>query len=223
MDLSQVMVGVPTRGRINYNTAQRLLELQERYPQVTYSVEASGISSAHTRHMLIRRFLQTECDVLLQVDDDVIPPMTVFNLAESTYDLTGGVYLIIMANFNIPFPGAFKWVGTSYAPIDHIFGRTGRVPVDGVASGCLAVKRHVYETIKAPFTIPYSEDGVATGSDDLAFCSKAREAGFTIAADFGIWCDHLPDGASLNRAQEQYFDAFVKARAIEKDRLIVSG
>lgn len=222
MHLNEVMLAIPTRGRINYNTAQRLLDLQAKYPEVTYHIEASGISSAQTRHAIIQRFLRTEKQTLLMVDDDVIPPMGVFDLCNSGYDILGGTYLIQMDGVGLPFPGVFLEQDGRYIPMPSIFGKTGRVPCDAVVAGCLAIQRAVlvHDQMQAPFTIPYSPHGLALLSDDLAFCSRARQAGFRIGADFGpagVYCDHLPDGVSAIRTHQMYLNAWVQAEKVKAD------
>ena len=217
------MLAVPTRGQINWNVTQRLLELQAAHPNVMYHIESGGLSVSDVRNRIVKRFLQTACDVLIQVDDDVLPRLGVFEMADSAYDITGATYFIVRAETNLPFPGAFRYEGPHYAPIEKPFGRAGLVPCDAVASGCMAVKRKVFEhpDMRAPFAMAFDEDGVMQYSDDILFCHRARALGFTIAADYGHHADHIVNGISLNRIHHQYETAY--ARAASKPRIIIPG
>ena len=209
------MLAIPTRGEINSNTVRRILELQEKFPGVIYHIEAASASSSSTRNQIVRRFRQdTQCEVLIQIDDDVGPRMTVLDLADSPYDIVAGPYFLVREEMNIPFPSAFRWTGTGYVPIDNVFSQTGIVPCDAVSTGCMAVKRRVFEhpDLTTPFDMKYDEWGVVKWSDDIHFCHRAKQAGFTIAADFTQSADHMPRSLSLNRLQQGYMHAFSMAQ-----------
>ena len=226
MNDAEIMLAIPTRGAMGFNTVRRLLELQEKHPQVLYHIEAGRLDVSSVRNAIVQTFLHTNCTVLIQVDDDVVPRMTVMEMAEAPYDIAGATYYILRSEMNLPFPSAFRQLPSgAYAPIERPFGRQGYVPCDAVATGCVASKRAVFEhpEMKAPFAMAHDEHGVMRMSDDMAFCTRARKLGFTIAADYSRHADHVVDGVSLNRIHAQFADAYkVAAEKVTQASLIVA-
>jgi len=228
----EIMFAVPTRGLVDWNLVNRMLELQERHPAVTYWTQAGRLSVSDCRHRIVTRFLATDRRLLIMCDDDVIPRLALFDrMRESPYPITGATYLIVRHEFTLPFPAVFRLdvAHHRYAPLDHVFGRAGRVPCDAVGTGCIAIRREVLETLRktdeAPFAMHWDADGVMRTSDDLAFCGRARAAGFAIAADYDLHADHVIQGLSMNLLQTQYGEAYAKARELEQrqPRLVVPG
>ena len=113
-DYSKLFVGIPTRGTVNYNTVQRLLQMQEKYPEAIYHLEAGGLSVSHVRNRIVHRFLtETDCTHLLQIDDDVLPRLNAPEMMHMPHDIIGATYLIVRAETNLPFP--------SGKGVDHIY------------------------------------------------------------------------------------------------------
>lgn len=221
---AEIMLAVPTRGAINFNTVRRLMELQDAHPQMIFHIEAGGLDVSSVRNKIVKVFLATPAQVLIQVDDDVVPRLTVHEMADSPYDITGATYYLIRHELNLPFPCAFRKLPSgAYAPIEQPFGRQGLVECDAVATGCMAVKRRVFEdpAMKAPFAMTYDEDGVYRMSDDIAFCDRARAAGYTIAADYTHHADHVVSGVSLNRMHMQFGDACRVASQKAAPRILI--
>jgi uncharacterized protein (DUF779 family) len=219
------MLAIPTRGTIGWNTVRRLLELQEKHPDVLYHIEAGRLDVSSVRNKIVQVFLQTDRQVLIQVDDDVVPRIHVMKMAESSYDIVGATYYVIRHELNLPFPCVFRKLPSgAYGPIEKPFGRQGEVECDAVATGCMAVKRKVFEhtEMKAPFAMTHDEHGVFKMSDDIAFCHRAKALGFTIAADYSHHADHVVDGVSMNRMHAQFSGAYQVAmqRSAEAPRIV---
>ena len=204
---SECFLGVPTRNRVNSNTVSRLLQIQKQNPDLLVHIEVSGISVSHTKNALVKRFLDTDKKYFFCVDDDVAPRLTLLQMADLDYDIVGGTYFIVTPQMNLPFPGVFVWTSDYsheeqgyYSVISDVFGKSGVVECDAVASGNLMVKRAVFEhpEMKAPFNVRTDEDGLTKWSDDTSFCHRAKVEGFRVAADFSQHADHLPDSLSLN-------------------------
>lgn len=72
------------------------------------------------------------------------------------------------------------------------FPRVGLQEVDAVGTGCFLAHRRVFEhtDMKAPFHRIYNEDGTVERGNDIAFCEKAKAAGFKVWAHFDYSCDH---------------------------------
>ena len=224
MTPADILVAVPTRGAINANLVTRLFELQREYPDLLPPLLQLGhLSVSNGRNAIVRRFLATPCSVLLMIDDDVEPPPQVLELADSDADITGIPYLYYHGTLNIPAPAVFKIYDNKLRVLESPFGRTGRVEVDAMGTGVIAIKRRVFEhpDMRAPFAIKYDDDGVMIQTDDIAFCNRAREAGFRQVMDFSLGqADHYPAQMSLNKLQAGYTDAYLRAHA-KKGSLVV--
>ena len=220
VDHSKIMVAIPTRGYVLCSLVTRLMQLQEKYPDIIYHVEQGGLSVSHVRNSIVQKFLKTDCTVLIQVDDDVVPRMSIPEMADHPYDIVGATYHIFRHEMNLPFPGVFKWTGTTYRPIDEVFGRTGLVKCDAVVTGCMAVKRQVFEhpELTAPFAMKYTDEGLMNFSDDIHFCHRARQLGFSIYADYDRHADHCPTGVSMNLLSYQYQEAYILAMQKEREK-----
>jgi len=77
------------------------------------------------------------------------------------------------------------------AAVDGVSGRL--VQCDAIATGAMMIHRSVVAAMEPPW-FEYVEHAE---SEDLSFCRKAREAGFSVYADLGTICGHLhmvPEG-----------------------------
>lgn len=182
----KVLLAVPTRGHVWYETAQFLGPYNPQYVKDKLSV-------ANCRNKIVRDFLQTEAEALIMCDDDVVPGNKAFIdvLAESPYDITGAPVPIAMMPDNEVFLNVFRRTEKSYETIPA--PESGHVPCDAVGTGLVSIHRRVLEhpNLRRPFEQQLDSDGVIKKGQDLRFCDRAREAGFTIGANYDVVCDHL--------------------------------
>jgi GT2 family glycosyltransferase len=68
----------------------------------------------------------------------------------------------------------------------RIIGSDGLMEVDGIGTGCLLIRRKVFEAMAEPW-FSYRDEG----SEDLYFCREAKRAGFKIHLDRGLVCGHV--------------------------------
>lgn len=231
VEASKIRVAVPTRGTVNYLTAQRLQEIRDAnpgLPPVMYEAGRLGVSNV--RNTIAKKFL-LDADVpdwLIMVDDDLVPPPSLLDLtSDDTADIVAYPYLIVRPGISLPFPCAFRWDAEKgvHTVIDQPFSQTGRISCDAAGTGCMAVHRRVLTALKAPFDMQSDEDGIMLRSDDMAFCMKARDAGFSVTVDFTKLADHQPAGTSLNMLHVMYSQAYQAARAREasRPRIVIPG
>ena len=230
-DLAKVMIAVPTRGLVDFNTITRLQLIRDNEPLLKPILYVAGrLSVSDVRNRIVMAFLDSGLEYLIMIDDDVVPHTKLLNILQHDVDIVGAPYFISRAEVNMPFPSVFtKKEGQSgYVPFEKPFeylGRPALVKVDAVATGCIAIKRAVlsHSDMKAPFNMNYDSHGRYIASDDMAFCSRATQAGFEIYCDFGIPADHMLQGISMNMLHTQYtsvFDKLQKAKD-EKSRIIL--
>lgn len=191
--MRNVFLAVPTRGQIQWQTVTRLEEIRDRHPGLRPILYQLGnLSVALTRNRIVRRFLGTDCDVLVMVDDDIVPPPTM---------LSQGLILGGFGMVAIPHPMPNPDDPSELVLTAYDYGEDGLAPViledgmnkvDAVATGCVAIKREVLVALGPnPFQISNDPDA-ATISDDFLFCKDVRSAGFMIGAWWDGWyCDHV--------------------------------
>jgi len=156
------------------------------------------------RNEMVDEFLATDCDAIWFLDSDVCPPKFVFDLITNHWDkwqVAGAPYPLWM-----PAPGTSEpsILFTSYDGLveDEAGNKKGimmtEVPesgtkfVDAVATGCMFIKREVFEQVQKPyFEFKFDTDTrkIKEG-EDLGFCLKLNEKGIRCFIDYGMVCKH---------------------------------
>ncbi len=193
--MRNVLVAVPTRGAIGWQTVTRLQEIARANPSLPPVLWQPGnLSVALTRNVIVQRFLASSCDTLVMVDDDVVPPPTMLDHLVPVPDGFGMVGI----PHPMPVPGApssltltaFRSDGDGLRVVQEL--EPGWNDVDAVATGCVAIPRAVLERLGPnPFRIS-NDPAAAVTSDDFLFCADLRAADFRVGAWWDGWyCDHI--------------------------------
>ncbi len=188
------MVAVPTRGAIRWETVTRLEEARDRTPGLRPILYQPGnLSVALTRNQIVRKFMQTGCETLVMVDDDVVPPPDFIEILDR--ELSG--FGMVAVPHVMPQPGnPGALIATAYTEAAEglvTWGLSeGITEVAAVATGCVAVSAHALEQVGPdPFRIAHNPDD-AIVSDDFLFCALLRRHGFRVGAWWDGWhCDHV--------------------------------
>jgi hypothetical protein len=158
-----------------------------------------GHPISSNRNAITKRFLATDCDFLLMIDDDIVPLHNPIEMVFADKDIIGCPAKVRQANRACNW-NLYQWIGDGYMPVD-----LRRAPSDGdvvqvdiVGSGCVLVKRKVLQSIKAAWNCEYDEDGVSTYGTDFAFCRRAKENGFEVWTTPWRWCEHIKDNVGLS-------------------------
>jgi GT2 family glycosyltransferase len=199
----QGAIFIPTRGFIAADVISRLNE-----EELPYSIMTGSVSWSNTMNRAVEAFLSTPADVFLTIDDDTIPPLgwvdsLVNPIAEGQFDIMGGVALIAKPG-SIFLPNTYEKGDGDTDEFIHSFGN-GIQEVDAVGSACLAVSRKVLEEVKAPFLESFHENGTIDLGGDIRFCTRAKEAGFKVGANFDVLCEHYRP-IHLNAAADAYLN-----------------
>jgi len=152
---------------------------------------ANPISS--NRNKIVKRFLATDCDFLLMIDDDVVPLHNPCELVRADMDIIGspaqvaspGSLMVWTAYINHPDGN-----GYSAIDLDSFDDMFDMLEVAIVGTGCILIKRKVLESLKAPFHCEFDEEGIITYGTDFAFCRKATNAGFKVYTTMHRRCEH---------------------------------
>lgn len=187
------------------------IELIWEHPNKTW---ANPISS--NRNEIVKRFLKTNCDYLLMIDDDVVPMHNPCELVFSDRDIIGSPALVRASG------GTLVWTayiphsnGVGYSAIDlnSFDDMFDLLSVAIVGTGCILIKRKVLELLKAPFHCEFDEDGIQTYGTDFAFCRKATKAGFKVYTTMHRRCEHFKNVGYNNMDAWDTVDYFDKSNS----------
>jgi len=164
---------------------------------VSVTLEHPGKTWDHpissNRNRIVKRFLATDNEFLLMIDDDVIPLDNPAEFVFADKDIIGFPAPVRQAG------GQLNWVAymknpdrDDYAPVDftRVDDTIELLKVDIVGTGCILIARRVLEALKAPFHTDFNEDGILEVGTDFAFCRKAAAAGFEIFTTPQRVCEH---------------------------------
>lgn len=146
------------------------------------------------RNIIAQSVLRSGSEYLLFIDSDIsFPPWAVERLLSHKKDIVGGMY------FKKAFPHAplvYSCKGENYECIHN--PPSTLFECDGLGTGFLLIHRKVLEKLSKdkwvkkhgfPFNFMQKKDGNDIG-EDLAFCLRARRAGFKVFCDPSIPLQH---------------------------------
>lgn len=183
-----------------------LEELKERYKdKIEFVYPKQCIHRTFhdfARNAVVEEFLESDCDVLWFLDSDVVPPKHVGDLIAVHWDkwqAAGACYPIWM----VPPGGSEICVlFTAYKGVvedDTQKGirmtevpRSGVEFIDGLATGCMFLKRSVFDSLEKPyFEFKFNpETRQMKEGEDLGFCLKLSKKGIKFLTDYSMVCKH---------------------------------
>jgi len=193
--MNKIYIAIPsTDGNIFFELALRLTDWQLQTSiavKIVYHPFLAPID--HARNVIVHDFLLTDCTHLMMVDDDIVPPYEALehlllhnkDIVAAACPLIGpnshGELITTMNAYDLDKEGAYT-----------IIESTGIRKVDAVGTGCMMIKRTVFETLRVPpFITEYNVDGIKYRGEDLNFCHQAKLEGFDTYVDFNIKCKHM--------------------------------
>ncbi|HEY1249180.1 MAG TPA: hypothetical protein VGE97_09345 [Nitrososphaera sp.] len=178
------MIAVPTRGSIRWETVKRLNEITRNNPDLPPILyQAGNLNVALTRNRIVEQFMATDCQTLIMVDDDIVPPP---HLLETLPNYIPE-YAIVAIPHPMPHPiNSEQLILTAYKDGKPCDLTEGINEVDTVATGCCAIGREVFDTLR------FRMQDTGSMSDDFLFCEDLRKAGYKVGAWWDGWfCDHI--------------------------------
>jgi hypothetical protein len=211
IDLSTLLIGVPTRGSIHADivNAWQDLHTNEGIPLPRYMRGHLTAVDARNRLRLIA-LASPATQFLLMVDDDVIPDRSLLTMIDPTYPLVGAPVMIQHADANVPFFNVYHRHPTAdgWMPDPGMFEKIGTGPavVDAIGFGAVAIRRDILAGFP-PFWLTIDESGVASRSEDLVYCQLLTDAGIDVWCDWNARALHQPL-VNLQVLQERNARAF---------------
>jgi hypothetical protein len=171
---------------INDLTQQGKYDLDVRYPHnkpITFN-----------RNEIVKSFLATNADYLLMIDDDIVPPSTILNLADFQEDIVAATCFAFTKDQIMPVAWNRRADGMYYVPT--LTSSDGLTKVDTVGTGCIMIKRSVLENPwwkehGGWFKNEYDKTGYKEEGNDLAFCRKATDLGYNVFVHTDYQCSHI--------------------------------
>jgi len=192
-----IYVAVLNQGYIRVELVFLLINMFQQKKYKIFLDTPAGKPIEHNRNVIVQNFLKSGYDYLLMLDNDIIPPMNVIELADHEKDIVGMVCFAFKAKPNRIMPLVLEYKGknedgrASYN-IPDLENKDGLIEVDAVGTGAIMIHRRVFEhkDMKHPFQNYWNEDGIRTEGLDLSFCRRAKEAGFKVWADLNMVASH---------------------------------
>jgi hypothetical protein len=180
----KIAIGIPTNRLIKSKTAQSVMNLVAYTKNVEFEILVStrGYNTSENRNWIAAKAVNSGCDYLFFVDDDMILPKdTLERLLEASKDIIGGVYL------------------TKYEVQDYVYELLpGTQPdkdifeVAAIGTGAMLIKCDVFRKLPQPwFKYEWNQNGSVKRSHDWIFCEDARNAGYKVWAEPRLEIGHI--------------------------------
>lgn len=148
------------------------------------------------RNELVKRFLKSECQILWFLDADNMPYNGAEKVLESNYDITiGPVPMLIVAGSGNPVVTYNLFTSIDDSNVGVMWQPGNVVRAGGTAN--MAIRRSVLEDRRlwldedgSIFKREYGADGYPLYGEDVDFCRRAGDLGFSIGANEDALCDH---------------------------------
>lgn len=150
--------------------------------------------AAAARNILCKRTIEAENppDWICMIDNDMDPPSNLFDTIKDAPKDAG----IVVPEFAM-FNQTERKLTLCWNPdVENYEGEpikldTGFHRLRKCGTGCIFIKPEVFRHISYPyFTYVYDENGLQIGTEDIAFCNKAYEAGVKIYGNNRIRVGH---------------------------------
>jgi len=152
------------------------------------------VPAAAGRNVFCRSFKDADCDWICMMDNDMAPPANLFDTIKDA-----------PKNAGIVVPAFFIWNGTN-GELQLCWGTDKTPDKDGktrsnfspgfhelnkCGTGVIFIRPWVLKKISMPyFWYIYNSDQGMDGTEDIAFCSKVREAGIKIYGNTKVTVGH---------------------------------
>lgn len=211
----KVFLGLPTTGTVSDFQPYMLRDIAERYKdevELVYPEQlCQRIMHDAAREGVVQDFLATDCDILLFLDSDICPPKHLLDLVTmhgDKWQCAGAPYPVFMAS---PGENVRQIVFTVYKAIapDPVTGKPRVAPtdcpnegatfIDGIATGCLFIKREVFDKLERPY-FEFKYDPITRmpiEGEDIGFILKMHKLGIKFFVDFSMACKHFKNNIDL--------------------------
>lgn len=198
----KTLIAVPCMDLVPAQFAQSLATLNKEGECVVAFQMGSLIYTS--RNDLAKKAIQLECDYVLWLDSDMVfAPDTFQRLLKDTDkgDIVSGLYFRRVSPFSpvlfskLEIDNGCTWKGVDSIP-DGIFA------VEGCGFGCVLTPTPVFLDVFAKYGTAFAPIGNV--GEDLAFCWRARQCGYSIVCDPSIKLGHVGHHVITEEFYESY-------------------
>jgi len=187
MTKKRILIGIPTKDDIRAETFKSIYDLiiPEGYEadfQFFYGYAVDQVRN------LIADWTVNLYDYLFAVDHDItFEPDTLVKLLAHDKPIVSGVYRQRME------PPVLEIYDSNYRNVSMDFAnQQGLFEIGACGFGCVLVKKEVFTAVGYPqFVYHQALSHANTFSEDLDFCRKARDKGYSVWCDTTILCGHI--------------------------------
>lgn len=158
------------------------------------------------RNLAVQKAQKHNADYIMFLDADMQhPPDIIYRLVQHELPIVSGMYFH-QAPPHLPVAykhkEAHNYVHCWDYPKDTLFN------ADLIGMGCVLVDMRVFDDIDMPYFKYDSsrEDGIVDVTEDVEFCRKATQAGYSIMVDPSIQCTHI----SIEDVAQTHFEAYME-------------
>jgi hypothetical protein len=186
VDTPHVAIGMPCQDWMWTKSVQGLISVLLTTPGCRLLMPTDGCTIARKRNVIVEHFLAVaENTHLLFLDSDMLPPADVVErLAAHDQDVVAALCFGRWAPYP---PMAGRGTAKKFTYLAGWDPARPLIPVDWVGTGCVLIKRRVFEKLPAPWFVATD---VGLGSDSY-FCEKARGKGFGVFVDVATVAGHI--------------------------------
>ena len=188
-----VYIAVLNQGWIRVEVANLINKIGSQHKYNVLVSYPSDKPIANNRNKIVLDFLKRkQYDYLLMLDDDIVPPPNLLNLADFDKDIIGALCFAWKNDAIIPL--CLKKIGRdAYTPLNT--EEDGLVECDAIGSGAMMIARRVLEhpywyKTGGPFRNYYRKNGEKRLGLDISFCERAKKLGFRIWAHLDYPASH---------------------------------
>lgn len=228
----KVLVGVPLKGgtparsyhdrmlMLKHLGGQEVVDFYEKkIPRYVFSFGSINDIPVHfARERLVEGALESGCDYLFMIDDDMLaPPDLFYKLAAHDKDIVAALAFTRnpdhMPVIYQTVEGFSHETGKSYGFTRFVnnYPRNTLVECDAVGFGAVLIKMDVFHKLARPWFV-----GMEGTGEDITLCIKARKAGFKVFMDTSLKLGHLGTPCIIT---EEYSDQWNKMTLEEKEKL----
>ena len=195
----RILIAVPTFENISPETFKSIYNLKNSPGDIFDFEFVKGYDCARARNQIANKAIDGKYDYILMVDSDIIlPENTLLYLLEHDDDIILGSYVTKSDSSKLEL---YKHGVVGY-PKDARFDKNEyynkvdcenkyRYLINGGGFGCVLIKTSVFSRMKKPYFyyVDYGDETLL--SEDLYFCTNARNLGFLIYTDLRVQCAHI--------------------------------
>jgi len=198
----RILLSIPTTGWIHKTIAQWLLQVIA-IEQVSHRCSFDVIMPTHVPfennlHHIVQDVIDKDYDFWISIDQDNPPMKNVLDVVFLDKDIIGCPTPVWHFADDKPGERPIYWNGYDYFEPEDGYKehdeKEGLQSVDAVGTGCIIIACRVLmhrDMQKGCFSRILNSNGTVYKGNDLAFCERARAAGFSIWCHYNYPCRHV--------------------------------